>query len=51
MHGCGVRLSRQADGDIVAEEGQFLNDLWVGSDMACSMEQVGMDRLGVGIWD
>ena len=39
MHGCGVKIHRQPNGQFLAEEGQFLNDEWVGSVMACTVDQ------------
>lgn len=35
MEGCGVLLHRRADGSIVAEEGLFMNDEFIGPVMAC----------------
>ncbi len=39
MHGCGVKISKQPNGDFIAEEGQFVNDEWVGDVMACTVDQ------------
>lgn len=39
MHGCGVKISRQPNGNFLAEEGQFVNDEWAGDVMACTVDQ------------
>lgn len=39
MHGCGVKLTKQPNGQILAEEGEFLNDEWVGNVMGCSVSE------------
>jgi hypothetical protein len=38
MEGCGVRLNRRADGSVLAEEGMFVNDAFVGPVLACPIE-------------
>ena len=39
MNGCGVKISKQANGQFLVEEGQFVNDEWVGEGMACPVAQ------------
>ncbi|PRW33112.1 MORN repeat [Chlorella sorokiniana] len=39
MDGCGVKITKQPNGTFLAEEGQFVNDEWVGDVMACTVEQ------------
>lgn len=37
MHGCGSKLTRQPNGTLIPEEGEFANDEWVGPTAACSV--------------
>jgi len=40
MHqGCGVKITKQSNGQFLAEEGQFVNDEWVGIVMGCSVAE------------
>ena len=39
MHGCGVKLTKQPNGQILAEEGEFVNDEWAGNVMGCSISE------------
>ncbi|KAI7841170.1 hypothetical protein COHA_005136 [Chlorella ohadii] len=39
MDGCGVKITKQPNGTFLAEEGQFVNDDWVGNVMACTVEE------------
>ncbi|KAL4423468.1 hypothetical protein ABPG77_005420 [Micractinium sp. CCAP 211/92] len=40
MDGCGVKITKQSGSTTyLAEEGEFVNDEWVGSAMACTVEQ------------
>lgn len=36
MEGCGVRCSRQADGEFLVQEGQFVRDNFLGTFMECT---------------
>ena len=36
MHGCGVKLIPKGNGEIVPQEGEWLQDAYVGDVMACS---------------
>lgn len=36
MTGCGVLISKGADGQITGREGQFVADNWVGSGLECN---------------
>ena len=36
MHGCGVKLIPRSKGDIVPQEGEWLEDGYLGDIMACS---------------
>ena len=38
-NGCGVRLTKQKNGKVVAEEGEFVDDEWLGSTKACSVKK------------
>ena len=38
MHGCGVKMTKQANGRLLAEEGEFKNDDWVGAGGKCSVK-------------
>jgi hypothetical protein len=38
MHGCGVRLSKDASGDMKALEGKFFADEYVGPILPCSSQ-------------
>ena len=37
-NGCGVRLTKQKNGKVVAEEGEFKDDEWLGVTKACSVK-------------
>eukprot|EP00210_Caulerpa_lentillifera_P007366 g7041.t1 len=37
MEGCGVRLSKQADGEFLVQEGQFVRDNFLGTFMDCNV--------------
>lgn len=37
-NGCGVRLTRNKNGKVTAEEGEFLDDEWLGPTKACSIK-------------
>lgn len=35
MEGCGVRMSKQIDGQFVVQEGQFVRDQFLGTFLYC----------------
>ncbi len=37
-NGCGVRLTKNTNGKVTAEEGEFLDDEWLGPTKACSVK-------------
>jgi hypothetical protein len=37
--GCGVKITKQPNGNFLAEEGEFVNDEWVGTVMGCSVAE------------
>ena len=37
-NGCGVRLTKQKNGKVVAEEGEFKDDEWLGVTKACTVK-------------
>ena len=39
MEGCGVRISRQADGEFLVQEGQFVADHFLGTFMDCGLTE------------
>ena len=39
MEGCGVRISRKADGEFLIQEGQFVGDQFLGTFMDCSLSE------------
>lgn len=39
MHGCGVKMVRQGHGNVMAEEGEFVEDEWKGVTKACSVKK------------
>lgn len=39
MQGCGVRISRQADGEFLIQEGQFVADNFLGTFMDCGLPE------------
>ena len=39
MQGCGVRISRQADGEFLIQEGQFVADHFLGTFMDCGLTE------------
>jgi MORN repeat len=39
QQGCGVKITKQPNGQFLAEEGEFVNDEWVGSVMGCSVAE------------
>lgn len=39
MHGCGTKISKQPNGSFLAEEGEFINDDWVGQTGGCSIKE------------
>ena len=45
MHGCGVKLHRMQDGSIAPEEGEFVDDKFIGPHGACSI-----DRARLAAW-
>jgi hypothetical protein len=39
QQGCGVKITKQPNGQFLAEEGEFVNDEWVGTVMGCSVAE------------
>ena len=39
QQGCGVKITKQPNGQFLAEEGEFVNDEWVGNVMGCSVAE------------
>lgn len=39
MEGCGVRMSRQADGEFLVQEGQFVGDQFLGTFVECGLPE------------
>lgn len=38
MNGCGVKLVKQPSGKMIVEEGEFMEDDWIGQTKACSLK-------------
>ena len=36
MNGCGTKISKQPNGQFLAEEGYFVDDEWAGNELGCS---------------